>query len=228
MQNKKLVVILAIFVVVVIIAAIYIISPDKFSTLKNLSRTIGLEKETPQIIEENLVAPETKKITGSEGKTASSGPVEVPLVPKTEGEKVVVLKAILTIKGSYDLAGPETQRWSSDAKLVFIKSLGAITLEGKSSQWQLAFSSKTKVKKGYEIIIQADQIISKKEIDSTAVGADAPKQWKDLGDVIKELQSHPLYQDATVSAATFYLNPDNKKWYYTLSTSKGVSSIVIE
>src|SRR3989338_6961807 len=117
MQNKKLIVILAIFVVVVIIAAIYIISPDKFSTLKNLSRTIGLEK----------------------------------------------------------------QRWSSDAKLVFIKSLGAITLEGKSSQWQLAFSSKTKVKKGYEIIIQADQIVSKKEIDSTAVGADLSKNWKDSG-----------------------------------------------
>jgi len=228
MQNKKLIVILAIFAIVVVVAAIYIISPGKFSVLKNLSRTIGLEKGTPQIIEENLVAPETKKITGSEGKTASSGPVEVPLVPKTESEKVVVSKAVLTVKGSYELAKSEAGKWSTDAKLVFIKSLGVITLEGKSSQWQLAFSSKTKVKKGYEIIIQADQIISKKEIDSTAVGADAPKQWKDLGDVIKELQSHPLYQDATVSAATFYLNPDNKKWYYTLSTSKGVSSIVIE
>ena len=140
----------------------------------------------------------------------------------------MVSKAVLTIKGSYDLSLSEAQKWSSDAKLVFIKSLGAVTLEGKSSQWQLVFSSKTKLKKGYEIIIQADQIVSQKEIDSTAVGADIPKTWKDLGEVIKELQSHPLYQDATVSAVSFYLNPDNKKWYYALSTSKGVSSIVIE
>ena len=162
------------------------------------------------MVEEKLVIPDTQKITGGEGRFVSEGLVAVPLVPKTESEKIMVSKAVLTIKGSYDLSLSEAQKWSSDAKLVFIKSLGAVTLEGKSSQWQLVFSSKTKLKKGYEIIIQADQIVSQKEIDSTAVGADIPKTWKDLGEVIKELQSHPLYQDATVSAVSFYLNPDNK------------------
>jgi len=228
MQNKKLVVILAIFVIVVIAAAIYIISPDKFSTLKNLSRTIGLEKGTPQIVEENLVAPETKKITGSEGKTASSGPVEVPLVPKTESEKVIVLKAALTVKGTHNLASIEAQKWSSDAKLVFIKSLGAVTLEGKSSQWQSVFSSKTKAKKGFEIIIQEDKVVSKKEIDSNAVGADLPKIWKDSGEAIISLQELPQFFDATISAINLYYNTDGKVWRYVLSTSRGITSSSVE
>ena len=228
MQNKKLVVILAIFAIVVVVAAIYIISPGKFSVLKNLSRTIGLEKGTPQIIEENLVAPETKKITGSEGKTASSGPVEVPLVPKTESEKVVVSKAVLTVKGSYELAKSEAGKWSTDAKLVFVKSLGAVTLEGKSSQWQLAFSSVIKKGKGYEIIIQEDKIVSKKEIDSTAVGADLPKIWKDSGEAIRSLQELPQFSDATISAINLYYNTDGKVWRYVLSTSRGITSSSVE
>ena len=73
----------------------------------------------------------------------------------------MVSKAVLTVKGSYNLEA-RSGKWSSDAKLVFVKSLGAITLEGKSSQWQIVFMSKTKTGKGYEIIVQEDQVVSQK------------------------------------------------------------------
>ena len=136
----------------------------------DLAKELGLQKEKPQVIEETLVIPDTQKITGVEGRMVSEGSVQVPLVPKSEAEKVIVSKAVLTVKGSYDKAKSEAETWSKDAKLVFVKSLGGITLEGKSSQWQLAFSSATKSGKGYEIVIQTDQIVSKKEIDSKAIG----------------------------------------------------------
>ena len=181
-MNKKIIIVSAVVIIIAaILGTIYFVSPKSFESLKNLTKIIDLTPEKPKVIEEKLVIPETKKITGGEGRFVSEGPVEVALVPKTESEKVVVSKAILTVKGSYNLAKQEAGKWSSDAKLVFIKSLGAVTLEGKSSQWQLAFSSKTKVKKGYEIIIQADQIVSKKEIESSAKGVDFPANMSDSG-----------------------------------------------
>lgn len=227
MDTKKVLTfsLIAVIVIILVIAVFYAFGGWPSFKLPTSEKKV---EEKPKIVEENLVIPDTKKITGTEGRFVNDGAVDVKLVPQSEGEKVIVPKAVLTVKGSYDLAAVEAGKWSSDAKLVFIKSLGAVTLEGKSSQWQLAFSAKSKLKKGYEVIIQADQIVSKKEIDSTAVGADLPKNWKDLGEIIKELQTHPFYQDATVSGVNFYLNPDDKNWYYGLATSKGASSIVVK
>src|SRR3989304_8744998 len=173
MSNKTLVIILAVLIAIVVLAAgFYAISPNGFknviSKLKETGKSINLISEKPKVIEEKLVIPETQKITGAEGRVVNEGSVAVPLVPENESEKVVVYKAVLTVKGSYNLAASEAQKWSSDAKLVFIKSLGAITLEGKSSQWQLAFSSVIKKGKGNEVIIQGAQIVSKKQIRSTA------------------------------------------------------------
>jgi hypothetical protein len=215
--NKKIIYIVGgVVVLAVILIILYfmgIISPG-------LVKKVTFQK-TPQVIEENLVIPDTQKVTGSDGRVVEKGNVETPLVPKDDGEKIIVAKAILTVKGSYDLAMPEAQKWSLDAKVAMIKSLGAVTLEGKSSQWQLAFTSKSKPKKGYEIIIQADKIVSQKEIDSTAVGADLPASFKDSAEAIKVLQELPQYSDASLSAVSLYYNTDGKIWRYTLSTSKG-------
>lgn len=180
-------------------------------------------EEKPRVVEENLVIPDTEKIIGSEGRIVTEGPVAVSLVPKTEGEKVIVAKAVLTVKGSYDLALPDVQKWSKDAKLVFVKSLGAVTLEGKSSMWQLAYSSKTKPKKGYEIIVQGDQIVSQKEVDSTAKGVDFPVNMPDSGEFVKKLQERPAYSDATLSGFLFASTPESTdvKWWFSVSTSKG-------
>lgn len=226
MDHKKRVITSLAVIVAIIVGGVMIYSFKGTGRFKGFS---GRETPvpTPLVVEEQLIIPETKQISGTEGRIVTEGAVDVPLVPTSEGEKVIVQKAVLTVKGSYDLANPEAVTWSGDAKLVFIKSLGAITLEGKSSQWQLAFSSKTKATKGYEIIIQGDKIVSKKEIDSTAVGADLPKNWYDSDGAIKSLQGSPQFASATISSIQFAYDLDSKGWLYALSTSRGVTSIVV-
>ena len=235
MSNKTLVIILAVLVAVVVLAAgFYAISPDSFrgaiSKLKEAGKSINLIPEKPKVIEEKLVIPETQKITGAEGRVVNEGSVAVPLVPENESEKVVVYKAVLTVKGSYNLAASEAQKWSSDAKLVFIKSLGAITLEGKSSQWQLAFSSVIKKGKGYEVIIQGDQIVSKKEIESSAKGVDFPMNMLDSGEFVKKLQERPTFSDATLSSFLLASTPESTdvKWWFSISTSKGTVTFEVK
>ena len=183
--------------------------------------------ESPTVITENIVIPDTTTTRTSEARVASPDKYAVPLVPRTSGEEVVVPNAVLTLRGSYDLAIVEGEKWATDAKLVYIKSLGAVTLEGKSSTWQVVMGSRTK-KMGYEVIIQGSSVLSQKEVDSKDFGGAIPEPWKDLAVVIKELQSHPLYQNATISEVNFYYNIDNKKWYYAIATSKGMSSIGLD
>lgn len=227
MQQKNLIIILAVIIVIALgVLGAYIIFPDAFKSLTRPATEI--KKEQPKVIEETLVIPQTEKITGTEGRTIEEGNVNVPLVPKSEGEKVIVSKAVLTVKGAYTLASAEALKWSPDAKLVFVKSLGAVTLEGKSSQWQLAFSSAANKAKGYEVIVQSDQIVSKKEIDSTAVGADMPANLNDSDVAVQILAEMPQFSDATISTINLYYNADGKIWRYALSTSKGTTSVIAQ
>lgn len=226
MSQKNLIIIIAVIIIIALAGGVYVFYPQVFKFMQLSPTTI--EKSKPRVVEENLVIPQTEKIIGNEGRTINEGDVKVPLVPKSEGEKVVVSKAVLTVKGAYNLAAVEIKNWSPDAKLVFIKSLGAVTLEGKSSQWQLAFSSVAKKAKGYEIVIQADQIVSKKEIDSTAVGADVPVSLNDSDIAVKILAEMPQFSDATISTINLYYNVDGKIWRYALSTSKGTTSVLAE
>lgn len=228
-------IIIAIIFLVVASLIVYFVFPE-FSS--KISQVVDLIPDEPRVIEnEQLVIPQTEKITQTDSVIVQKGTVEIPFAPKTEAEKVVVPKAILTVKGSYNLAKTEAEKWASDAVPVFIKSIGAITLEGKSSQWQLAFSSasakatadKSKTtQKGYEIIIQGDQIVSQKEIDSTIISGKMPIKWKDSGEVIASLAQHPYFGDATVSSIKFYYNLDNKNWRYAFATSKGTTSALAE
>lgn len=183
---------------------------------------------SPRVIEETLVVPDTQTVHEADARMLEQGAVAVPLVPKSEEEKVIVPHAELTLKGGYAAAALVAKQWDSTALLVFVKSLGTVTLDGKSSSWQVMFSSPNKKSAGYEVILQGKEIVSKKEVASEASGAAIPKNWKDLGEVISELQQHPLYQNASVTAASFHLNPDNKKWYYNILTSQGASAIAVE
>jgi hypothetical protein len=219
-SNKKIIYIVGgVVVLAAVLIALYfmgVISPG-------LVKKVTFQK-TPQVIEENLVIPDTQKIAGSDGRVVEKGNVETPLVPKDDGEKIIVAKAVLTVKGSYDKALGEAKNWADDAKLVFVKSLGAVTLEGKSSQWQIVFAAKSKTKKAYEVIIQADQIVSKKEIDSVSSGVDVPTDIKDSGAAIAELQSLPQFSNATISSIQLYYNLDAKAWFYSFATSVGTTS----
>lgn len=228
MQQKNLIVILIVVIIIALGAlGLYIYYPDLFKGLITREPS-KIEKKQPKVVQEELVIPETKEITAGQGRTVEEGNVQVSLVPKDEGEKVIVAKAVLTVKGAYGLALAEAQKWSTDTKLIFVKSLGAVTLEGKSSQWQLAFSSASKKDKGYEVIIQADQIASKKEIDSAAVGADVPANLSDSNTAIQILAEMPQFSDATISTINLYYNADGKIWRYALSTSRGTTSVLAQ
>ena len=217
MRNKS-----TILIILVIVIAIGVLAYVFFESEKSIKIE---ESSKPKIITENLIIPNTQSITGLEGKMMSGqNAPQIPLVPKTESEMVIVPKAELTIKGSYNLVLSQVIAQASDAKLVFIKSLGAITLDGKSSQWQFAFHSLNK-NKGYEIIVRGDQIISQKEIESTATGMDTPQKWFDSDEAIKTLQDMPQYSNASVSAINFFYNTDANEWKYGVSTSAGVTSI---
>lgn len=228
MQQKTLVIILAVIILIALAAlGVYMFYPQAFKFLPTSQTTIERDNK-PKVIEETLIIPQTEKIIGSEGRFSDEtkeGNIETPLVPKTEAEKVIVLKAILTVKGSYDVAISEARKWASDAAPVFIKSLGAVTLEGKSSQWQLVFSSVIKKDKGYEIVIQGDGIVSQKEINSKAVGAILPENLKDSAEAISVLQDLPQYSDAALTAISLYYNADMKKWRYNMTTSEEATTV---
>jgi len=185
------------------------------------------EAQKARVIQEKLTIPDTTSFTGAEGRVVDQGSVAVALVPKSDAEKVIVPGAELSVKGSYDFAQPEASKWSSDVKLVFIKSLGAITLDGKSSQWQIAFSSKTKKNRGYEIIVQKNQIVSQKEIESAAIGEEVPANFanRDSSWAIARLADIPQFQTASITAIVFSYNQDANGWDYIIPNSFGKTAI---
>ena len=220
MQNRSIIITLVAVILIALGGAFYWLGSDKKITVAP-----GEEARKARVIQENLIIPDTILFTGAEGRVVDQGSVAVALVPKSDAEKVIVPGAELSVKGAYDFSLQAALEWSSDAKLVFIKSLGAVTLDGKSSQWQIAFASKIKKGKGYEIIIQKNQIVSQKEVESAAAGIDIPANWFDSGEAIKTLQDMPQYNDASISAINFFYNFDAKEWKYGVSTSAGVTSI---
>lgn len=221
-QNKKITYLeIAVVAVILAVAVIY------FFNLFGWGEKISVMVRNGKVIEENLVIPQTEKAVVNEGRVVNEGAYQTPLVPKSDEERIIAPLAELTLKGSYNVSINEAKKWSDDAKLVFIKSLGAVTLEGKSSQWQIIFGSKNK-KKGYEIIVQKDKIVSQKEIFSDSFGYDLPDNWRDSNYAVGTLQATPQFSDATVSSINFYYNVDGKKWSYALSTSRGTTSMPVE
>lgn len=226
MQQRNIIIALVIIIILVFgILGVYLFFPQYFKFLQTAPTTI--ERDKPKVVEDQLIIPDTKEVSTTQGRIVENGKTETHLVPKNEGEKVVVTKAVLTVKGGYDLALKEAKTWSNDAKLVFVKSMGAVTIDGKSSQWQIAFSSVAK-KKGYELIIYGDQIASKKEVDSVGVGADLPTTWNDSDIAVKTLAEMPQFSSATISSINFFYNADAETWRYSISTSLGTTSVTAE
>ncbi len=217
---------IAIFIVVLLVLIILIATGSLKISLKEM---IGEEEQQGRVIEENLVIPVTEQISGNEGRISNtdSGAYNVPLVPKNNEEKIIVPNAVYTLKNAYDAANQTAIIWSSDSKLVLIKSLGTIALDGKSSEWQLVFNSVGN-KKDYEIIIMGDSIASKKELDSNTAAFDLPVNWYDSEGAIKSIQTLPQFSDATISSISFYYNTDGKNWEYALNTSKGMTSMPVK
>lgn len=218
-QKNKILIVSLIIIIIITGVVLWYTSPSFKQTINIFER--------PVVVEESLVIPDTKIVEINTGRTPTNDKYQVLLVPTTEGEKVVVPNAVLTLKESYNLANGSAIGWSSDAKLVYLTSGGAVTLEGKSSQWQVVYGSELK-KKGYEVIIQADKIVSEKEIISSEYGYLLPSNWYDASEAIKSLQTLPQFSTATVSSINFFYNSDGKRWGYALGTSNGTTSMPVK
>ncbi|MBI3671723.1 hypothetical protein HY249_02930 [Candidatus Azambacteria bacterium] len=192
----------------------------------SIGKNISLMLEKKTTVNEQLEIPDTKSVAILDGRLPNTNAYDTPIAPNSPKEEVVVPGAVLTLKEAYAKSEAEALIWGKDAKLIFIKSLGAVTLDGRSSQWQVVFGSKTK-KKGYEIIIQKDLIVSKKEIESKEYGYDLPKNWYDAKDAILSIQTMPQFKQSTISGMNFYYNKDGKIWGYALATSNGTVSVPV-
>lgn len=218
-NNKKRIIVIALGIIVITTVIFWLASP-------RLKREIKFW-ETPKVVSDVFVLPDTKKITASGGREFTQLGQSVALVPKSKGEEVVVTSAFFTIKTGFDSAFIEAKKWSSDAKLVYAKSLGTVDLSGKSSSWQYAFGSKQK-KKGYEVIAQGSAIALQKEVEASSYGYDLPKNWYDSGDAILSLQASSPFSNSTMSSILFFYAEKGKIWQYALSTSFGNTLLLVK
>lgn len=186
-------------------------------------------RKEPFIVKEKLTLPDTKKVTSVSGATFEipSTRMQTPILPETPGETVIVPNASLSVKGAYETALKQALKWNNNSKLSFIKSLGAVTADGKSSQWQLVFVSAVASKKAYEIVIQGDKIVSEKEIASEAKGENLPAKFFDSDEAVRRLARMPQFKKITISAINLFYNPDAKAWRYVFATSSGPTSLEI-
>ena len=218
--KNKIIVLVPIFIITAFILGVFL-----WNIHPSFQKTITFFQQ-PKTVIETLTIPNTKVVDEAVGRTPSTDHYAVLLVPVTEGDKVVVPGAVFTLKKSFDVAQPVAIAWAKDAKLVFLTSQGAVTLTGESSMWQVVFGSLSE-KKGYEVIVEGDKVVSEKEIFSTEYGYDLPINWYDADEAIKSIQSLPQFAEATISSINFYYNKDSKRWGYALGTSKGTISMPV-
>lgn len=197
-------------------AALYMIRPKETAQPASAERVV---RDMP-------VLPQTTSVSGADTRLTDKGTVNVPLVPGDASERVSVPSAALTVKGALLLTEPEARSWNEDALLAFISSRGAITLEGKADQWQAVFYSASQ-KKGYELIIQKDIIVSKKELASAAAGGKLPDAWQDSDHPVRVLQNLPQFSDATISSIALSFSAQGNVWRYLVNTSRGPTSTSI-
>lgn len=184
----------------------------------NLEITDFLKSEK-KIISDSFRKIDIKEISLSD--TRSIGPSGSPIPFDTKkADDYVVQNAKKTLKESYDLVLLAAQEWSGDAQLVFIKSIGTVTVDGKSSQWQIVFYSQEK-KAGLVMAVWGEVIASKSETVSEIAGHDLPENWYDSRSALGSLSATPKFQTATVSGIMFYYNEDAGGWIYAVQTSLG-------
>jgi hypothetical protein len=226
-KNKNYLILgIAIFLLAVVALAVFF---NEKSSRAPLKERIVVPEEVS--LEEDLVIPDTKSISENDSRVLAGNLAGISLSPG-DNEKVIVPKTVLTMKTAYDLATAEAAEWDSAAKLSFIKSLGTITVDGQSSQWQLVFGAESKDGKAYEIIIRKDKIVSQKEIDSTTgvAGVDLPAVWPDSGEFVKRLQKDPNFSGASINSFLLGSTPESTdaKWWFSVGTSKGVATFEIK
>lgn len=225
LKNKNnILIVVGILIILIIIIFIFFYSKNN----KVEKTGINLENFKGQIINDVIKIPETVTVSDNAGQFVPRGEYEIKVQPQTEKEMVLIVKAKLTIKEAYQLAVSQLENnWSKDALLVFIKSNGALGLDGKSSSWQLIFSSVTK-NKSYEVIITEDKIINTKELNDFITGYHLPTNWYDSYEAIASLSNLPQFKEETISALSFYYDNLEKSWAYGLANGEQTTSMWVK
>jgi hypothetical protein len=218
--NKKYLIILGLTLVLLGLLAIYFIAYTSVKLVPVIKTPVG------RIINENLVIPDLTKTEPILGRAVKPGAISTPLLPQTDEARLIFPQAKLSLKQGYDLANSQALLWSADAKLIYLKSAGAVALTGQSSQWLLVFGAKEKAA-GLEIVIQADQVVLKKEITTDSFGYNLPQNWYDSAEAIAAIQSLPQFNNNSISAISFYYNLDSKQWNYAFAIDQDQTTSMI-
>lgn len=217
-KNKKNIFGLLIILILLIIGFIIFIFLNKGKIKSNFS--VNEPSFKGVVIDDLIKIPATSKISPNEGEIVLRGEYDVKLRPQSEKDQVYITKAKLTLREAYNLSSELAQSWSNDAKLIFIRSNGALGLDGKASSWQLAYGSVQK-NRADEIIIEADKIISQREIPTQSFGYDLPVNWYDSSEAIASLLNLSQFSFETISAISFYYSSAAESWAYGLAIGQG-------
>lgn len=223
-KDKKNIFIIAI-ILIILVVVVFIVLAFKENQPSEKSE-VDLKTFKGQIINDEIKIPNTTSITTNEGEVVSRGEFDIKLQPQSESEAAYISKAKLTLKDAYSLSQSEATSWASDAKLIFIKSNGALGIDGKASSWQIIYGSAQK-KRGQEIIVAENNIISAKEISTESYGYDLPINWYDSSDAISSLQL-PQFKDETISAISFYYSSANDSWAYGLANGTQTTAMWVK
>lgn len=223
-KDKKNLVIISL---IILILAVIILMSFLFRNNQPVINLNGGKNFKGQVIDDVVKIPETTGINNNEGEIVPRGEYEIKIQPQTENEQVLITKAKLTLKEAYNQATPEVVKWSADQKLVFIKSNGALGLDGRSSSWQLVYNSQ-QLDKNYEVIIIEDQLVSLKELSSNISGFDLPTNWYDSYEAIASLRTLPQFAPETISALSFYYSSADNSWAYGIAVGEKTTSMWVK
>lgn len=212
-NKQKIFVVLSIVLFVICALAIYYGGFGKAKIAILGGERVVNETPTPRTVD---------KVTIYDVRSASKTGESVPLVSREH----ITIEDGKTLKEGFAIAEPVALEWAEDAKLVYIRSLGTVTVEGISSGWEVAFGSTTS-KNGYMISVVNGLVAGKKEISTMPSGYALPTNWYDAGDAVKSIQTLPQFSESTISGINFYYNEDGKKWGYAISSSNGTVSVPV-
>lgn len=128
-------------------------------------------------------------------------------------------------RNAFDIALPEAQKWQSDAKMVFLNSIGPIGETGRSNNWGVAFASKNVKGKVYLVNVVDYKIISAGETLYTGSGADFPENIISLEEAIKQFRQIKGNDNIEILGAEAIYGPALKVWYWGIKTPLGVTSV---
>lgn len=175
-----------------------------------------------RVVKETPTPRTVNKVTIYDVRSVSKTGENVRLVSREH----ITIEDGKTLKEGFTIALPFALEWAADAKPVYVRSMGTVTVEGISSGWEVAFGSTTN-KNGYVISVINGVAAEKKEISAISSGYTLPTNWYDAGDAVKSIQTLPQFSESTISGINFYYNEDGKKWGYAISSSNGTVSVPV-